>query len=374
MKEMQTTQVSVSDMNAEVFEPTLERPKLVTAAALAAAERGWLPDAVIRYGIRRLAAERLRDEARRADRDGLRDLLRELQRSPIARDVELANHQHYELPTSFFTHVLGSHLKYSSGYWPDGVGTLDTAETAMLDLTCQRAGIEDGMRVLDLGCGWGAMTLWIAQRYPRCQVRALSNSQSQAAYIRTAAAQLGTSRIEVVTGDINTFDTGDHFDRVVSVEMFEHARNYERLFNRIHGWLAPGGRLFVHVFSHRTYAYLFESAGPTDWMGRYFFTSGTMPSQLLFAHFQRDFLLEDQWLMNGRHYARTAEAWLRNLDAHRAEILPIFGGVYGQGDAERWFGRWRIFFLACAELFGFRQGREWGVSHYLFAPRAGAAA
>ena len=337
--------------------------------AVAAGESGRIPDPVIRFAIRRLCAQRLREERRRADADGHRDFLRALRRGPIALHVDAANAQHYELPPAFFQLVLGARRKYSCAFWPDGVRELDRAEEAMLDLTCRRAGLQDGMRVLDLGCGWGSLALWIAERYPRCRVLAVSNSRPQAEFIRAELARRGHGGVEVATADINDFDPGARFDRIVSIEMFEHLRNYQLLLHRLAGWLAAGGRLFAHVFAHRAYCYPYEPAGEADWMARTFFTGGLMPSHDLFAHFQEDLLLEDQWWLPGRHYQRTCNAWLRNLDARRDQVRPLLASTYGADAAHRWLVRWRLFFLACAELFGFRRGREWGVTHVRFAPR-----
>jgi cyclopropane-fatty-acyl-phospholipid synthase len=327
-------------------------------------ESGRVPDPLLRLGIRANLFVRLARE-RRKGLDEKRAFVERLRESPIAEQVEKANEQHYELPPEFFAYVLGPRLKYSSCFWPKGVRTLEAAEEAMLSLTCARAGVEDGMELLDLGCGWGSLTLWLAERYPNARILAVSNSVPQREFIQSRAPD----NVEVLTADANVLqlDTG-RFDRVLSVEMLEHMRNYEALLGRIASWLTPGGRFFCHVFSHRTYAYPYDGT----WMARKFFSGGTMPSDDLLLHFQRDLALTEHWTMPGTHYARTAEAWLERMDGNEAAILHVLEERYGADRATAWWSNWRVFFLSCAELWGYRNGGEWLVSHYLFEQRRAA--
>jgi len=336
------------------------------------ADRGILPDRLIRFGIRRLDKKRLLDEDRGNERQQqalVEKFIDRMRQSPIAVLQHKANEQHYELPPAFFRHVLGRHLKYSGCYWPPGVNSLDQAEAAMLAMTCERARLTDGLRILELGCGWGSLSLWMAENYPASRIMAVSNSRAQREFIESNIAERNLQNLQVITADMQDFSTDLQFDRVVSVEMFEHMRNWPRLLERISGWLTPEGRLFIHIFTHRRFAYTFEDTGDDNWMGRYFFSGGMMPSDNLLMVLQGPLMVEKHWQVNGRHYSRTAEAWLANLDKKRQDIMPIMQAVYGRDDAGIWFQRWRIFFMACAELWGYRKGREWLVSHYLLRNR-----
>ncbi len=333
------------------------------------AEKGWIPDSLIRYGINRLNRRRLDMECAAnavKSHERFRALLAELRESPVAIHTDAANEQHYEVPPEFFVRALGARLKYSSCYYPPGVNTLDEAEEAMLALSCERAELIDGQQILELGCGWGSLTLWMAENYPNAKITAVSNSAPQREYIMGQAAQRSLKNIEVITANVVELSMDKRFDRVVSVEMFEHMRNYRHLLRNIHSWLKPGGKLFVHIFCHREVMYPFETEREDDWMGRFFFTGGLMPAADTLLHFQEHLSIEEQWRMSGEHYEKTANHWLENMDQHRDEIARVFAPVYGEDQTDVWIQRWRIFFMACAQLFGFNGGQEWLVGHYRF--------
>jgi cyclopropane-fatty-acyl-phospholipid synthase len=338
---------------------------------LGLAERGLLPDALVRFGIRRECARRLAQELAggvSAQEERLQGRLRGLRNARLAEHTAAANAQHYELPPQFFAHCLGGRLKYSCAYYPRGDETLDVAEEAMLALTAQRAQLADGQDILELGCGWGSLTLWMAERYPHARICAVSNSSAQRGYIEAQCRERGLDNVRVLTCDVNRLGLPtEAFDRCVSVEMFEHLRNYQTLFARLAGWLRPQGKLFVHVFAHRTLLYPFETQGAHNWMGRHFFTGGQMPSAETLLWFPRDLGVEERWLLDGRHYQRTANHWLANQDKNRAALLQVLTLAYGAGSAALWQQRWRMFWMACAETFGYARGQEWLIAHLRFA-------
>jgi len=342
-------------------------------AAIQLIEKGLVPKPLIRRGIRRLLADRLREQRDiyASDRDGaLAAWVESMRSDSIAPVPEKANEQHYEVPAAFYERVLGKRRKYSSAYYPTPVTTLDDAEQAMLALTCERAQLENGQQVLELGCGWGSLTLWMAEQYPASEIVAVSNSSSQREHILGQAGRRGITNVTVLTQDMNDFDTSERFDRVVSVEMFEHMRNWEKLLGRVATWLRPDGRVFLHVFAHKRYAYPFEVRDESDWMSRYFFTGGFMPTVDLVDRLDAPFEVEERWEVPGEHYARTSEDWLRNLERHKDELLPILRATYGADSGELWFQRWRVFFLACAELFAYDDGNEWIVLHQRLQPKS----
>lgn len=329
--------------------------------------KNLLPDPVVRIGIRRLLKQRLAEIQHPAPAEQVAEFAAALRSMPIAVNTTESKEQHYEVPTAFYQRCLGPRLKYSSCYYDSSADTLMQAEERMLALTCERARIGDGQSILELGCGWGSLTLWMAEKYPQARITGVSHSRTQREHILAEARRRGLGNVEIITCDMNEFDfPAESVDRVVSVEMFEHMKNWPRLMANIARWLRPGGMFFAHVFTHSKFCYHFEARDESDWMSRYFFTGGMMPAHALFPQFQDDLRLVQDWNVNGTHYAKTAEHWLLNMDAHQAEILPLFVQTYGADQAVKWWGYWRVFYLACAELWAFRGGEEWHVSHYLF--------
>ncbi len=331
-------------------------------------EKGLIPDPFIRLGIRGLLRQKLDEESAFEKKFGNQrkvQLVEFLKHSPIAVNTKEANEQHYEVPPEFFRLVMGKHMKYSCGLWREGVVDFDTSEKDMLELTAERAQIGPDQKILELGCGWGSLTLYMAEKFPTSQIVGVSNSNNQRKFIEAQARARHLRNVKIITADMNHFDTTEKFDRIVSVEMFEHMRNYRKLLEKISGFLNDGGKLFVHIFTHKKYAYLYDETDDADWIGKYFFTGGIMPSDDLLLYFQDHFKLETHWQVNGMHYQKTSEAWLSNMDKHRDEIMPILKQTYN-GEHKKWWNYWRIFFMACAELWGYKNGNEWIVSHYRF--------
>ena len=286
--------------------------------------------------------------------------------SPLAVLTDKANEQHYEVPAGFYKNALGDNLKYSCCYFDPLVSDLTTAENRALELTCEHADLQNGQQILELGCGWGSLSLWMAKHFPQAKITSISNSHSQREYIMGQAKKRKLENLQVITADVNTFEPQESFNRVVSVEMFEHVRNHRGLFKRIHSWLKPGGKLFTHIFCHRSTSYPFEVEGEDDWMSKHFFSGGTMPADELFLRISGKMELESRWRWSGLHYAKTSEGWLENIDRNRKDVITDFKKAMPQKEAVQTFHRWRIFFLACAETFGFAKGQEWWVTHYLF--------
>ena len=336
-------------------------------------ELGFVPDFLIRLGIRLLLEKRLKEisssncEESDAHQSSMISMMLE---SPIAVNTDSANDQHYEVPVEFYSYVLGNKFKYSCCHWGDDVTNLDSAEIAALKKSCERAEIKDGLNILDLGCGWGSLSLWIAENYPNSSVTSVSNSATQHDFIMNQVISKKLSNVKVIVADMNDFDIDEKFDRIVSLEMFEHMKNYQKLYQKISGWLVDDGLFFMHIFCHKSSPYEFLDKGVNDWMTRYFFTGGIMPSDDLPLFFQDSLTIQRRWRWNGVHYANTSNAWLKNMDLKKGELMPIIADVYGENSSKKWWQRWRIFFMSCAELFAFNNGQEWYVAHYLFSRAA----
>jgi cyclopropane-fatty-acyl-phospholipid synthase len=332
-------------------------------------ENDKIPDVLIRSGIRKLLKQRIADETKsdlEAQQAHHESMVAFLRNTSIAVETKAANEQHYEVPTEFFQMVLGKHLKYSSGYWKPGNTNFDQSEADMLEITCARAELSDNMNILELGCGWGSLSMYMAKKFPNSKITGVSNSATQKIFIDEEAKKRGLTNLRIITMDMNLFQTEEKFDRVVSVEMFEHMRNYDMLLKKVASFLKDDGKLFVHIFTHKDFTYLFEVKDETDWMSKYFFTGGVMPSDHLLLYFPEHIGIEKHWRVNGTHYGRTSECWLANMDKNKSKIMPLFEKTYGKSEATKWWVYWRIFFMSCAELWNYDNGNEWFVSHYLF--------
>lgn len=338
--------------------------------AIKLAEAGKLPDALVRKGIRQLTEKRLKEINADNCEVAMANLMQFVAQMNASEQIaplpELANAQHYEVPEQFFHYCLGARRKYSSCFWMSDTQTLDEAEVLALNQTCDHADLQDCQQILELGCGWGSLSLWMAEKYPNSSITAVSNSNSQREYIMATARSRGLTNLMIITADMNVFEAPSTFDRIVSVEMFEHMRNYQVLYGKVARWLKPGGKFFKHIFVHRNTPYAFEVQGDDDWMSQYFFSGGMMPSDDLPLYFQDHLRLVNRWRWDGTHYEKTANAWLENMDKHHDAITKVLANTYGADQVELWRNRWRMFYMACAELFGYNKGKEWWVSHYLF--------
>ncbi|CAO1614721.1 unnamed protein product [Sympodiomycopsis kandeliae] len=352
--------------------------------AYAALDRGYIPDFLVRRAIRTLLAQRrstLSTGKYSLDHENKSKYIESLKTEDIAIETDKANEQHYEVDTDFMLSCLGKRAKYSSCLYPTGKETLDQAEEAMLESYCEKAKLRDGQDVLDLGCGWGSVSLFLAEKYPNSRIKSLSNSKTQKIYIDKTAASRGLKNLQVFTGDVKQYEFTDvKFDRIISIEMFEHMKNYSLLFRKVSSWLKSASSkedpslLFIHIFCHKTTPYHFEQ--DDGWMAQNFFTGGTMPSHDLFLHFQQDVVLEKIWWVNGKHYAKTCEDWLKKQDQLNAggkSIAALRKDAESKGndplEGEMTFYKFRVFYMACAELFATNDGEEWGVGHYLFSKR-----
>jgi cyclopropane-fatty-acyl-phospholipid synthase len=338
------------------------------AFAINTAERTPLTDGMTLAGIDFLCGRTKRKLAA-ASEEAEHAFLETMKHFPVATNTDDANRQHYEVPAEFFSLVLGPQRKYSSCFYPSTDTTLAEAETHALLQTVKHADIQDGMGILELGCGWGSLSLYMARRFPNARITSVSNSDSQRQYILQQAKQRGLGNLSVITADMNDFSAGQTYDRIVSVEMFEHMSNWRILLERVRIWLKPEGKLFLHVFAHKDRSYRFDHSDPADWIARHFFTGGIMPAFDLPHRFGDLFKVEQDWRWSGTHYRRTALDWLANFDREIDRIQPILKSVYGR-DALLWQRRWRLFFLATAGLFGHENGDIWGIGHYLLTPVA----
>jgi cyclopropane-fatty-acyl-phospholipid synthase len=350
--------------------------ELLTKNFIKALENGFIPDPVTRLGIRSLLKKRLLEshDAIKSNPDYFNQYVESLKKSPLAIMTKEANQQHYEVPTAFYDLSLGLHKKYSSCYWNETTKTLEEAEQLALNLSIENAGIIDGMRVLELGCGWGSLSLELAKRFPKSEIVAVSNSKTQKEYIDSEAKKRKLSNLSVLTRDLSlkeSYEFGtEKFDRVMSIEMMEHLRNYELFFNYLAPSIKDDGKFFIHIFTHKDTPYFFETEGEENWMGKYFFSGGQMPSRDLLDKFNNDLVVETKWDWNGVHYSKTLEAWLDNTDAEKARVLEMFKETYGENQATVWYNRWRVFFMSCSELFKYQDGKEWGVTHYLLSKKS----
>ncbi|GAO19919.1 hypothetical protein UVI_02030340 [Ustilaginoidea virens] len=333
---------------------------------------GYLPHAIIRFGIRQQLRHRLTTIASKSASvayDTKMSFIERLRTRPMAIETDAANKQHYEVGTGVFAACLGPRMKYSCCLYPQGDETLAQAETAMLRSYIDKADLKDGMSILDLGCGWGSGALYFAEMLPGSEITAFSNSRTQKRHIETEAARRNLSNIKVITGDVVDYEfESEMYDRIVSIELFEHMKNYELLMAKVSRALRPQGKLFVHIFAHLTTPYDYEDG----WMTTHFFTGGTMPSADLLLYFQKDLRIKKQWWVNGLHYSKTCEDWLSSMTANKARMWPHLIETYGEKDAATWYYRWHIFYMACSELFAYNGGDTWGVSHYLFEKQASA--